>query len=243
MVLYELPVLVFGLLGAAHYVAKRRFETSLLIYWLAATLVVYSGVILHKQPQLTMHVALPLVLLASAFLGEKVLGAGKSAREFRRELAIFAFVAMSVLYIFTSLGLNYVRFADPREPLVYAQGPQELRPFFQELVQRLESGESVSFLEEPGGLSMGWQPFFIFMRDYSFSYSLRGNESLIIAAPSRNLTSYTAAGYTSQTYNLWKFYPHEEKLLENLANWRFWLFRETTEQPREQFPFVVLRRA
>jgi uncharacterized protein (TIGR03663 family) len=247
MVLYELPVLVFGLLGAAHYIAKKRFEMSLLLYWFATALVVYSGVILHKQPQLTMHIALPLVLLATSFLGERVLARRKPWRNVspRQKAAITAFAVLMIFYAATSLSLNYVRFADPREPLVYAQGPQELRPFFEEVVLRLKSGESVTFLEQPGGLSMGWQPFFIFMRGYSFSYSLRGNENLIIAAPERaeNLTAYTGAGYTSQTYNLWKFYPHEEKLLENLANWRFWLFRETTEQPREQFPFVVLRRA
>ncbi|MEM7813854.1 MAG: TIGR03663 family protein [Candidatus Aenigmatarchaeota archaeon] len=243
MALYELPVLAFGIAGIAYYLRRRKrsFETAFLIYWFAAALAIYSLFVGEKQPQVTMHMLLPLLVIASLFISDVF-----AQKNFPgRKIIAVALIPLMLFYLYTTFGLNYVRFNDVREPMEYVQIPQDVRGLMQEVVSRLESGERIAFLEGKS-INYGTQPFYIFMRHYKSNVSsLLTDEQLAIADPEaiKNLTADIANNYSTENWRVWYYYPHEARMAENLANWRFWLFREINESHiSEQHKFVVLRR-
>ncbi len=66
--LYEYLVLWFALPGIVHCLRRRSLFTLFLVYWALSGLVIYSWAG-EKMPWLILHVALPLLLIAGAYLG------------------------------------------------------------------------------------------------------------------------------------------------------------------------------
>jgi len=66
---YEFLPLILAMIGGVYFVLKGDLFSRFLVYWAGASLLLfsYSG---EKMPWLTVHMALPLILLAARFLGE-----------------------------------------------------------------------------------------------------------------------------------------------------------------------------
>ena len=76
--LYEFLPLLFGLVGAWHYLTREKETTEesdsvpfvpFLIYWLITSVLIYSWAG-EKMPWLILHPALPMIVLSGRFLGE-----------------------------------------------------------------------------------------------------------------------------------------------------------------------------
>ena len=68
MSIYEFLPVIFGTIAIIYYLIKRSVFTTLLIYWAGTALGLYSFAG-EKMPWLSLHVALPLVLLSGRFIG------------------------------------------------------------------------------------------------------------------------------------------------------------------------------
>lgn len=113
LVIYELPILIFGMAGTAKALLERKknrflFFTSL---WALFTIAVYF-LMKYKTPWLIAHMALPLALMAGAFAEKTIIRNRAIAALFILTLA-FSAIAMA--------RVNFEKSADPAEPLVYVQ--------------------------------------------------------------------------------------------------------------------------
>ncbi len=159
LVIYELPILVFGLAGAAKALVERKNRflvfTSL---WAILSLAVYF-LIKYKTPWLIVHMALPLALMAGALVKKTIRNKPVIAVLF---ILTLAFSAMAMLRV------NFEKYADPSEPLVYVQTSND--------VSRLVKMVDGVALGKEGGkptisvISTDYWPLPFYFRDYSAGY-------------------------------------------------------------------------
>ncbi|RJS73682.1 MAG: TIGR03663 family protein, partial [Candidatus Syntrophoarchaeum sp. WYZ-LMO15] len=131
MALYELPVLIFGVCGIIYYWVREKNNTLMLFltYYFAFLMIVQAS--LHeKAPWLTVHLILPLSIIAAGFI-ERLIHI--NTRWVKRA----AITVLGITFIFmvaNSLALNYIRFVDPAEPMIQAAQPDM---HFKEMISRV----------------------------------------------------------------------------------------------------------
>lgn len=118
LALYEFLPLLFGGLGLARFLLARKVweaETSeqrtfvsFLIYWLLASLVIYSWAG-EKMPWLTVHLVLPLILLGGWFLDRMLAGADWPALARRGALSLGLLLALLAYLVFMLLSVRPFR--------------------------------------------------------------------------------------------------------------------------------------
>jgi len=72
LLLYESPILFFGIMGIIHFLRKNEKNTVFFLflsYWAITSLLLYSY-LQEKVPWLVVHILLPFGILAGAYLGE-----------------------------------------------------------------------------------------------------------------------------------------------------------------------------
>jgi uncharacterized protein (TIGR03663 family) len=72
LLLYEIPILFFGIVGIIHFLKKKDKNTAFFLflsYWAVASLLLYSY-LQEKVPWLVVHIVLPFAILAGAYLGD-----------------------------------------------------------------------------------------------------------------------------------------------------------------------------
>lgn len=160
--LYEQLAVVFGLAGAAYAVVRRSLFTSFLVWWAAFSLLLYSWAG-EKMPWLTIHIALPLILLAGLVLGKML-----SSRSVRRIVVAMAlFVPLFALETHSTFALNFRDSANPTEMYIYVQTSPDVPTVVNEIgrLSRARFGGT----SMPIGLDSadvgGW-PFLWYLRDY-----------------------------------------------------------------------------
>ena len=109
LVAYELPILVFGLIGAFYFARRDRFS-AFLIWWFALTLILYS-LMPTKPPSGLLQILLPLTLLAGRTIGELLDRIAQGERRLWDGLALL----ISLPIIFHML-LQLSAFANPDSP-------------------------------------------------------------------------------------------------------------------------------
>lgn len=125
LVRYELPVLVFGVIGIIHYFKKNNLFMSFLGYWAISNFIIYSY-LQEKVPWLLLNPLLPLTLIAGAYIGE-FLTRLKLNTKGGMTAAIFL-TAASVFFIYSSIFLNFFDYTNTKEPLIQGnQVPQEFK--------------------------------------------------------------------------------------------------------------------
>ncbi len=189
--LYELPLLVFGLLGISHYsYGKEKFKilTMFLLYWvivdiiyiasnlypvswifqsinhISAAIVIFLPLLVYavittlrsknillafltywaitnfviysylqeKVPWLVLNILLPLVIIAAMYLNELLPRLKSSSNT--GVIILLLFLTMSSFFVYTSVGLNFIRYTDPAEPLIQAaQAPQKFSLFLDKI--------------------------------------------------------------------------------------------------------------
>lgn len=136
LLLYEIPILFFGILGIIHFLRKRGKNTAFFIflsYWAIASLLLYSY-LQEKVPWLVVHIVLPFAILAGAFLGDSFssLESGKKpafkiARSKVRILMTGILALTLIVSLFQCISVNYYKSMDPNERMVYTQSSPEIR--------------------------------------------------------------------------------------------------------------------
>jgi uncharacterized protein (TIGR03663 family) len=66
--LYELPILIFGIAGIFYFARKKDLLMVFMSYWAISSFFIYSFVVYEKAPWLLPHLLLPLAFVAGKFI-------------------------------------------------------------------------------------------------------------------------------------------------------------------------------
>ncbi|MPZ23491.1 MAG: TIGR03663 family protein [Dehalococcoidia bacterium] len=208
--IYEFLSLVLAIPAAI--VAIRRGDPfrRFLLFWLAATLVALS-IAGEKMPWLTVHLALPLALLAASYLGPLLAELGSRlarARPFEVAWPVAAVIAAVVLLGFSlrsSLVASFEHSDEPYELLVYVQTTQELVNIADEIGAEAErSGlglEVPIIVDSRDGFTWPWAWY---LRDYAnvgfieLSDDYQPAPGSIVLANAGNAENFDSSAYDRQ---------------------------------------------
>jgi uncharacterized protein (TIGR03663 family) len=225
-----LPVAALALFLAVRGTMFERF----LVFWTAASLVAYSTVG-EKMPWLSVHTALPMILLAgyaaSRLLSSARGGSPEVARHrtaFARTFAIGGGLAALVLAAFsirTAVMASYDHGDVPREFLFYTQ----TSPDVPDIVERIDhlaasSGRGHS-LRIQVDAEQTW-PWAWHLREYDVSFQSMGKgfapeagAVLLLSAPNEIYTaSYSDSYQSAQRFTLLWWFPEEYRGIGNKNN-------------------------
>ena len=172
----EILVLVPALAAAGWLIAKRDGFAIFVGSWFLGTLVAlsYAG---EKMPWLTVHLTIPLALLAAYGLGRAIPAAARAARAGRGRpvhwvgtgLAAAAILLLVMYTLDTDIGLNH-RYPDTAvEPLIYVQTTPEVPLISHEIHARIAEGSAQQILVD-NSESLTW-PWAWYLRDLNVRYA------------------------------------------------------------------------
>lgn len=129
--IYEFAALTFALIGGFFAVVRGEAFGRFLVFWFVATFAALS-LAGEKMPWLTVHLALPLTLLAGRYVGSLVEALStaersSSATAVVRSAAVAATVLLVALSTRTALVASFEHADEPYELLIYVQSTQELK--------------------------------------------------------------------------------------------------------------------
>jgi uncharacterized protein (TIGR03663 family) len=160
--LYEQLAVVFGLAGLVYAFFRRSLVSTFLVWWALVGLGLYSWAG-EKMPWLSIHVALPFILLAGLFMGAVF----RSRRTWPLVASSVTFAVLLALEVHSTFALNYQDGANPTEMLIYVQTSQDVPNVVTnvaQLSQRLTHGKSLQIGLDDADVG-GW-PFIWYLRDY-----------------------------------------------------------------------------
>ena len=162
---YEMLVLVPAAVTAAWLIARRRDAFAIFVgWWFLGSLVAfsYAG---EKMPWLTVHLAIPLAILAAYGLGRALPAAAKAARAGHGHplawagtgLAVAAMLLLAAYTVDTDAGLNRRHPDTAVEPLIYVQTTPQLPPLAAEIRARMADGRAtVVYVDNTDSLTWPW---------------------------------------------------------------------------------------
>lgn len=160
--LYEQIAVVFGLAGIAYALVRRSMTRTFLVWWALLSWGIYTWAG-EKMPWLTLHIALPLILLAGMAMGEVL----RSRRTWRIVSAGGIFAVLLAVEVHSTFALNFIDGANPTEMLVYVQTSQDVPNVTSELralSERRYGGTSMPIGIDSSDVG-GW-PFTWYLRDF-----------------------------------------------------------------------------
>src|SRR5579872_4189870 len=160
--LYEQLAVIFGLAGLVYATVRRSLVTTFLVWWAALSIGLYSWAG-EKMPWLSIHITLPLLLLAGLALGAVL----RSNRGVLLGVAGATFAVLFALEVHSTFALNFQDAANPTEMLIYVQSSQDVKTVVSEVAQvsaRLKAGTSLQIGLDDTDVG-GW-PFIWYFRDY-----------------------------------------------------------------------------
>jgi uncharacterized protein (TIGR03663 family) len=155
--LYEQIAVLFGLAGIILCMARRSLFRTYLVWWAVMSFALYSWAG-EKMPWLTIHIALPLILLAGLFLG----WVWSLRALLPRAATASAFLVLLLVQIHSAFALNYVDGANPTEMLIYVQTAQDVKNV-SDAIQRMPNWPNVTVGLDDTDVG-GW-PFVWYLRD------------------------------------------------------------------------------
>jgi uncharacterized protein (TIGR03663 family) len=164
LLVYESPILIFGVAGIIHFLKKRGENFSFFLflsYWAIASLLLYSY-LQEKVPWLAVHIILPFVILAGAYLGDFLsrapgrrqenlpkqenlleiegMNSGKNKKSaFRIKRSgthtfIVGILALTLIIFLTQcISVNFYRSMEHDELMTYSQAPQDIRELMEKV--------------------------------------------------------------------------------------------------------------
>ncbi|MFA7248428.1 MAG: flippase activity-associated protein Agl23 [Dehalococcoidia bacterium] len=176
--LYEQLALIPALLGGAWLLVTRRDHfVAMMLWWFAGTLLALS-VAGEKMPWLTIHLALPVVILAGYVLGKAVPGAARAVREGTGSVLswgatgiVIATLGTALLItVRTDIGLNAGHPDTPVEPMIYTQSTPDIPVLAAEMRRRIAEGRASSvILDDSEGTGITW-PWAWYLRHEGITY-------------------------------------------------------------------------
>lgn len=176
-ILQKIEEIINNALSAKHY--QPDGYRIFLIYWAVFSILIY-GMLEEKVPWLLVHQALPLCLLAGAFIGDT----WKQAPVGLARHSVIVIVAILAAYqMRTSVILNFYNPDDPRETMVYTQSGHMTKLVVAEIkeeAERLGADYMPPNPKKPIAANIGeagW-PYAWYLRHYSTAYYMNVDNSL-----------------------------------------------------------------
>lgn len=163
--LYEMLALAPAAATAAWLIARRRDAFAIFVgWWFLGSLAAlsYAG---EKMPWLTVHLAIPLALLAAYGLGRALPAAARAARAGRGHpaawagtgLAAAAALLLGAYAVDADIGLNRRHPDTAVEPLIYVQTTPQLPPLAAEVRARMADGRATQiYVDNTDSLTWPW---------------------------------------------------------------------------------------
>jgi uncharacterized protein (TIGR03663 family) len=212
--LYELPVIIFAIVGSIYYLKSKNLFMIFTVYWAAASFLIYSYV-QEKVPWLILHILLPQCLIAASYIGKKI--------EERSNKTLFLFLILLAFFIYSSLNLNYVNSYNPQEPLVYVQTSGDVKKVMSKIEMLSNNSKHVSITIATGD----YWPFPWYLREYTnVNYGGNYYHSIFIISSEWEASAIekdlSGKGYEKEEFNLreWHVFQLEDVTLN------FLLFRK-----------------
>jgi len=218
---YELPILLLAVLGTVAALRRPTLFRLFLVWDAVLSLAVYSWAS-ERMPWLTLHVLLPLVLLAG--IGAQELW------QLRRSKPVAAVLgtAGAAFLVFGGVNVAYAHPADPAELLVFTQTSTEALPIRDEI---LSAGRSnTTEVDSWGGT--GW-PWAWYLRDAPVGYPDMSDADYV---PKADLVAVTDVnreqlvgkldGYRGRRFHLREWWVVDWADVTPRDLWRWFLRRE-----------------
>ncbi len=142
LLIYEPLVFLFSTAAAVYYFFfSRKTVPFFLAYWFVGSFLLFSW-FGEKMPWLTLHIALPGILLAAYFFGEIWDSRPTDPNLSILRVSALALFGLLLSYsLFTAVRLSFRYPADPVEPYVYVQsGPDCLE--VEKIIRKISTGET-----------------------------------------------------------------------------------------------------
>jgi uncharacterized protein (TIGR03663 family) len=204
-VLYEWPIVVFGIVGMV--AAYRRRADGLfypfLLWWLVGTVLAYAWAS-EKVPWLVLHQLVPLVILAGLGLE----AAWRSRRTWLRRGSM-AVAAVGLAYLTASSVRLVIAPADPRELLAYNQTSPEVLPVAERVLELADAaraqGKTLRVqIDDTGG---GRGPWLWYLRDLhpeivsmGGHYATLDADVVIVTDYNRDVVKDELAGHDGESF-------------------------------------------
>ncbi len=232
--IYELWILVPGLIGGAWLVLKRDRFAMLLAWWFVGIFVAlsFAG---EKMPWLTVHLALPMALLAAYSLGralpwlrDRLSAPRVSAAAWGGAAATTVLgVALLALTVRTTTALSFGHPDTPIGPMIYTQTAPDVPVLSKRIVSALHDPNGPKSVVVDTTASLTW-PWAWYLRDQTVSYSppsliqqgdVPPNAILIVADGTLPLSSPLRQQYAApiEYHHRWWF-PEEGYRAANFHN-------------------------
>ncbi len=177
--LYEMLTLIPALIGGTWLAIRRQDHFALmLLWWFGGTFLALS-MAGEKMPWLTVHMAVPLALLAGYVLDGAIRGAARHVREGSGSIlawagggvAITAMALALIVTIRTDIGLNIDHPDTPVEPMIYVQSTPEMPLLAADIRKRIAEGRASSIvLDDSEGAGITW-PWAWYLRHEGIVYT------------------------------------------------------------------------
>ena len=253
-VLYEWPVVLFGIVGSV--AAWRRRGDGLfypfLLWWLGATTLAYAWAS-EKVPWLLLHQLVPLVILAG--LGLEAVW--RSRRTWLRGAGL-VLAALGLVYLTASSVRLVLDPADPRELLAYNQTSPEVLPVAQRVLELGEAaraqGKTLRIqVDDTGG---GRGPWLWYLRDLHPQLISMGGTFATLDADVVIVTGYNhdavggrLTGYDGESFQWRRWWipagsgADPDYLAGIRPEWLRWMVDRTTFSPTHSDPaWIYVRR-
>ncbi len=253
-VIYEWPIVLFGIVGAV--AAWRRRGDGLfypfLLWWLGGTVLAYVWAS-EKVPWLLLHQLVPLVILAG--LGLEAVW--RSRRTWLRGAGL-ALAALGLVYLTASSVRLVLDPADPRELLAYNQTSPEVPPVAQRVLDLGETARAQGTtlrvqVDDTGG---GRGPWLWYLRDLHPEFvNMGGNfatldgDVVIVTDYNRDAVAERLTGYDGESFEWRRWWipagngANPDYLAGLRPEWLRWMVDRTTFSPTGSDPaWIYVRR-
>jgi uncharacterized protein (TIGR03663 family) len=203
---YEFASLAFALVGGWYAIVRGDAFGRFLVFWFAGTLLALS-LAGEKMPWLTVHLALPLALIAGRYIGSLI--EQLAAVDVSSRIAAFAGATGIALAVFlvalsarTAFVASFEHSDEPYELLVYVQTTQELKSVSELIDREAETtglGTNLPIVvDSSDGFTWPWAWY---LRDYdrvgyiAFDGDYRPPANSVVLANAGNFASVDQAAY------------------------------------------------
>jgi len=232
--IYEFLPLFFAFSGAIYHTIKGNLFSRFLVYWTVLALVIYTYAG-EKMPWLSLHIALPVILLGGMFIGQLLQEAPnlKGARAWViRGVTVLVLLLLLPFSIHVAFQENYQKSDEPPQMLFYAGISSDVPPIMAEidkLAQKTGEGKQLAITID-GELFYDGPAWYL--RDYKnidFSISQPKGSVLIIHTSSENDVdkSYLEKYGEGQKFHHLIWFPEEYRDFDLGWWWDYFFHRET----------------
>ena len=229
---YEFLPLALAAVGAIYFTIKGDLFSRFLVYWAALSLILYS-IFGEKMPWLSVHMALPAILL-----GGKLIGRLFQEVNWRRmrACALRAVAALVLIFLFSftvhvALNTSYQEDDEPVEMLVYAGISSDVPQIMAEIETVAEETGEGKDLMVTVDFELTW-PWAWYLRDYNIEYSNLGSIDhppagtvvLLFAGNEEAARPYLEEYGEGQRFHQLLWFPEEYRDFDIFASdsWRWW---------------------